>query len=88
MKDKVKLRESIIVNGLPYTRESYIERAVVEGTRFDAPEFLIERDDPDYKQPAWTDTEVLDVNMQESEPPPETIVKPRYGLKKKLARKV
>jgi hypothetical protein len=55
MKEKVKLRSSIILGGIVHTRDKIIDRKLVEGTRFDSEEFLITSDEPEFSEPAWDD---------------------------------
>jgi hypothetical protein len=55
MRDPIKLRDSIIIGGLQYNRETIVDRSILKGTRFDSPEYCIERDEPEFHEPAWND---------------------------------
>jgi hypothetical protein len=52
---KVKLRSSILLGGVVYNRDKVIRRSLIEGTRFESEEFIIEQDDPEFHKPAWDD---------------------------------
>jgi hypothetical protein len=66
MRDPVKLRDSIIVGGLQYNRETIVDRTLVRGTRFDSPEYLIETDDPEFHEPAWNDRVEVNTDLEQN----------------------
>jgi hypothetical protein len=74
---KVKLRKSIILHGAVYNRDKKIRRSLLEGTRFDDPEFVIEPDDPEYNEPAWDSLQEIssEVIEQSGGPTEEEIVR-------------
>lgn len=78
----------MIIDGLQYNRDKIINRSLLEGTRFDDPEFIIEQDEAEFhEEPVAefdeinTEVDITKVDaMEELELPP----KKKVFVKKKL----
>jgi len=85
MPGKVKLRQSIIIGGIAYMHDKVINRRLLEGTRFDDPEFIIEPSDPDFNRPLFDSVDEIKTEPiieEDGKPVEAEIVRPRKPLQK------